>query len=338
MSANVTLKSIAEIIGVSKTVVSWVLSGQGDKRNISIEMQKKVLKCADDLAYKPNYLARCLNVGSTGTLGLVLPSISDSFYSSIADSITARAEVKGYTILIGNSESDINRELRLVKEFRNRRVDGIILATMKLSDVEIRNMKKEGFPFILFDRFYPELDTNYVIIDNEDATYQLTRHLLSKGFKRIALLTTNSYLTSMNLRYKGYQKALKEAGIELDPILIGDLNIENYRDDIVVALNKMFETGEGIDAFVFTTHILALEAFNYFNLHGIDIKKGDILASIHSDPSYRTLSPQISYAQMPMREFATLSVDILVEQIASIKAHLYFVNRQEMLDCEMVLK
>ena len=142
----------------------------------------------------------------------------------------------------------------------------------------------------------------------------------------------------MNLRYKGSQKALKESGIELDPILIGDLNIENYRDDIVVALNKMFETGEGIDAFVFTTHILALEAFNYFNLHGIDIKKGDILASIHSDPSYRTLSPQISYAQMPMREFATLSVDILVEQIASIKAHLNFVNRQEMLDCEMVLK
>lgn len=91
-----SLKDIACKLNLSKTTVSWVLSGQGDKKGISAETQSRVLACARSLAYEPNLLARSLNTGVSKTIGLILPSISDTFFAHIADWIESEAEREGY--------------------------------------------------------------------------------------------------------------------------------------------------------------------------------------------------------------------------------------------------
>ena len=123
-----SLKDIACKLNLSKTTVSWVLSRQGDKKGISAKTQSRVLACARSLAYEPNLLARSLNTGVSKTIGLILPSISDTFFAHIADRIESEAEQEGYSLMIAGSNSETERENALIRLFRSKKVDGIIIA------------------------------------------------------------------------------------------------------------------------------------------------------------------------------------------------------------------
>ena len=122
MKGKITLQDIADKLGVSKTVVSWVLSGQGDSKHISKETQTRILEKARELNFTPNYLARSLNTGNTHTLGLIFPSISDPFYASIARHVSIYANKRGYTLMVGSSRSDGNMEDALIRMMRNKKV------------------------------------------------------------------------------------------------------------------------------------------------------------------------------------------------------------------------
>ena len=127
MEGKVSLKDLAEHLGVSKTTVSWVLSNQGDSKGISHDTQKRIRDLAAELNYQPNYLARSLNKGTTGTIGLIVPSISDAFYSGIAREIAMEAEHFGYTVMMSSSESDVRREEKMIRMFKMKQVDGITM-------------------------------------------------------------------------------------------------------------------------------------------------------------------------------------------------------------------
>ena len=141
-----SLKDIACKLNLSKTTVSWVLSGQGDKKGISAETQSRVLACARSLAYEPNLLARSLNTGVSKTIGLILPSISDTFFAHIADRIESEAEREGYSLMIAGSNSETERENALIRLFRSKKVDGIIIAPADASGCEVGRLAESGCP------------------------------------------------------------------------------------------------------------------------------------------------------------------------------------------------
>ena len=118
-----SLKDIAEELRLSKTTVSWVLSGRGNERGISQATQERVKQCARRMNYQPNLLARSLNTGVSSTIGLILPSISDSFYSQVAREVEMEAERHGYSLMICSSESEGERENRMIRMFRAKQVD-----------------------------------------------------------------------------------------------------------------------------------------------------------------------------------------------------------------------
>ena len=214
-----SLKDIAEELRLSKTTVSWVLSGRGNERGISQATQDRVKQCARRMNYQPNLLARSLNTGVSSTIGLILPSISDSFYSQVAREVEMEAERHGYSLMICSSESEGERENRMIRMFRAKQVDGIILAPTKISKTEIRQLVDDAFPLVVFDRYFSELKTHYIIIDNEQSSYRLVSHLIERGARRIAIVTTNPHLTTMDQRRAGYARALTEAGLPVDPDL-----------------------------------------------------------------------------------------------------------------------
>ena len=161
-----SLKDIACKLNLSKTTVSWVLSGQGDKKGISAETQSRVLACARSLAYEPNLLARSLNTGVSKTIGLILPSISDTFFAHIADRIESEAEREGYSLMIAGSNSETERENALIRLFRSKKVDGIIIAPADASGREVGRLAESGCPVVLFDRGLAKTDAGCVVIDN----------------------------------------------------------------------------------------------------------------------------------------------------------------------------
>lgn len=332
-----SLKNIAEQLNISKTTVSWVLSGKGDEKGISMATQEKVIQYAKSLNYMPNLLARSLNTGVSGTIGLIIPSISDLFYSQVAREIENEAEKLGYSLMICSSESEINRENKMIRLFKAKQVDGIILASTKHSRVEIERLQQEAYPFVLFDRYFPELQTNYVIINNEDCSYQLTKHLIEQGRKKIAILTTNSHLTTMNLRFQGYKRAFVDAGIEWDPALYGYVDFVGFEKNIIGTLDTLFEKVKDVDGFFFATHILALEAFCYFANKRININKNWGLACIHEVPTFQVLAPFMNIARMPIEDIGQHTVKILHENIMDKQHKTALTVHSEMLTCTLKL-
>ena len=315
MKTRTSLKDIAEKLNLSKTTVSWVLTGQADKKGISKNTQEIVQNCAKEMNYQPNLIARSLNIGQTKTIGLILPSISDFFYSSIAREIENQANQHGYSLMIASSESDYNKEELVIQMFKSKGVDGIIIAPTKRSKVEIERLISEKFPLVTFDRYFPELQASYIIIDNKESSYKLTKHLINKGCKNIALIATNAHLTTMTDRNEGYKQALLDSGIKINPLLIGNVEYENYENKIVKVLDNIFEKVPDVDGFFFTTHILALEAFLYFNNKGMDFNKQFQLACIHGVSLFKILAPKINIAKMPVADIGKNAVDILLGEM-----------------------
>ena len=329
-----SLKDIAERLNLSKTTVSWVLSGQGDAKGISEMTQQRVIQCAQELSYHPNLLARSLNTGVSKTIGLILPSISDSFYAHVANEIEYEAKKEGYSLMIASSNAEIERENAMIRLFRSKKVDGMVIAPTKISDREIVALANDRYPLVLFDRYFPDLNINHVIIDNEKSSSMLVRHLVEKGYRKIALITTNPHLFTVNKRREGYVNTLSDAGIHVDPNLYGEVPYINYKENIKTTLDRIFETVPDVDAFFFATHILAIEAFQYFHDKGIDISKGGIgLASMHSETLFRMVAPYIDIAHFPVKGIGKSTVQVLLGQIKAQEAGQEYVPQEVVVPC-----
>lgn len=310
-----SLKDIAKDLNLSKTTVSWVLSGNGDFRNISIETQELVKRRAKKMNYEPNLLAKSLSKGITNTLGLVIPSISDLFYAQIAKAIELEAWKNDFSVIFCSSESDSQKEFKLIRMLKQKRVDGLIIAPTKKNDIQIKKLIDEKYPFVLFDRYYPNLETNYVIINNEESAYEVVKGIITEGRKKIAAIMTNPHLLLMKMRYNGYKKALEEAGITVDNNLLIEVNISDYENELDKVLCELLSNHPDIDGFFFSTHILAINTIRYLHNHFNNVNKRFGFACIHEEPLLKVLAPNIKIARMPVKEIGQMSAEILLNEI-----------------------
>lgn len=311
-----SLKDIAKKLNISITTVSWVLSDQGTQKRISKTTQDKIWQYAKELNYRPNLLARGLNTGMTGTIGLILPSISDSFYSQVAKAIELEAENYGYTLMIGSSESELKRENRIIQMFKSKQIDGLIIAPTKYSKAEIKLLCEESYPFVLFDRYFEDMETNYILINNEECSYELVHRLILDGNRKIAILLTNPHLKIMEMRLNGYKRALDEAGIAFDPDLCGIVEFADFEKNIGAVLDNILEKRPDIDSIFFVTHVLAMDTFSHFQKRQINLRDLD-MACIHEIPAFHLLVPHMKIAKMPVMEIGRNAVRILHQNIVS---------------------
>ncbi|GHU98276.1 LacI family transcriptional regulator [Bacteroidia bacterium] len=312
---KLALKDLARDLGLSTTTVSWVLAGKGKEHRISEATSERVLKYARRFNFQPNLLARSLNTGMSNTIGLIVPSVDDMFYAQLARAVEQEAELLGYALMLCSTGSEVERENRMIDTLRAKQVDGLLIAPTKQSDSRILGMMRDNYPFVLVDRYWPELDTNYVTIDCEASSYNLVKHLLSKGYRRIAVMTTAMHLHTMEQRVEGWRKAYRDAGTEPDPNLVGAVDFKDYQAGMVAMLDAMFEREPGIDAFFFTTHILAIETFIYLSERGITRKFG--LAALHEDKLFRVIADHFDVAMIPVRSIGREAVRLLAGEIAA---------------------
>ena len=313
---GVSLKDIALQLNLSKTTVSWVLSGQGDKKGISPETQHRVVSCARELAYEPNLLARSLNSGMSKTIGLILPSICDGFYSHVAQGIETEAEQAGYSLMIAGSNSEIERETAMLRLFLSKKADGIIIAPTKISEREILRTVDRDYPVVLLGRYFSEIPVDRIVINDEESSYRLVHRLIVEGCRKIAILAIDPHLPTMEMRRKGYADALADAQLGLDPALYAEIpHVADYREHVVRALDRIFESTPDVDGFFFTTHILATEALRYFHDHGIDSDRLG-LACMHEDPLFRVLAPRMNIARYPAEAIGRHAVRMILDRIA----------------------
>lgn len=312
---GVLLKDVAKALNLSKATVSWILSGKGEEKGFSEATIRLVKESAARMGYSPNLLARSLSIGSTQVIALIIPAIDDTFYSQMAQAVEKQAHKRGYTLIISSSESNADKEARLIRALRAQQVDGLIIAPSKGELTAIHAMMDDRYPFVFIDRYYPELDTNYVIVDNEESSRAVVSRLVDAGSRRIALLTTDTHLLVMERRILGYSEALVSAGIGVDPGLCVKVDRQDYTRAIVGELDALFERCPDVDGFFFSTHYLALEAMRYFINHRIDYHSRFHMACFHTTTALDILAPEMLVTQMPIDEMGARAVDVLLDNI-----------------------
>ncbi|WP_299431725.1 LacI family DNA-binding transcriptional regulator [uncultured Maribacter sp.] len=314
---KVYLKDIANDLNVSKTAVSLVLNGKGDENKISQVTQQKIVEYAKKHNYIPNQLARGLSRGKSETIGLIIPNISDTFYSKVSGVIERKAKEQGYTVLFSSSYEDSEKEGELIQSMLNRQVDGLIIASTQKNQKEIDFLKKEKFPFVLFDRHYPNKDTDYVVVDNYLGTKKITEHLLNLGREQIGLITLKPALEPIAQRLLGYNDALKSFNIESRKEYIIEIEREAYLEEIEKAVSKLILSSTPVDAIVFATHYLASQGLRVLKKLNINVPQDVAIVSFDELSAFDIVEPPITAVIQPIKEIGCSVIEILLNKIES---------------------
>jgi LacI family transcriptional regulator len=205
-----SIKDIASKLNVSVTTVSFVLNGKAKEMRISDMVAKKIIEYTEKINYKPNRVAQSLRTGKSKIIVFMVEDISNFFFAKIARIIEDIAYEKGYKVLFCSNENEDGKSLELIDLFKVLQVDGYILIPSGGIEDKIASLISENIPVVLFDRYFPGLETNYVIIDNENASFYATAHLAENKFQNIGFITTDVKQTQMLDRLQGYKMAIKE--------------------------------------------------------------------------------------------------------------------------------
>ncbi len=311
-----SIRKISKELGLSSATVSWILSGQGEQRGFKEQTIKRVKEYADSINYRPNLVARNLSKGSTRTIGVIIPYISDTYFAAIVQEIETQAHQRHYNLTICSSAGDPARELELIDLMLSQQVDGVIIAPGSGVEESIARLNDRGCPFVLVDRRSINTPTNYVVPNNLQCSCEITRRIASKGAKKIAIITSDSHLSAMKERLAGYIAGLIESGLSFDESLVIDVNRLNYIDRGPEMITDLLQEHSDLDGIFFATHYLALGAIKYFSEQGIDYNSRFKMATIYNVPWLKLLAPEIIIAAVPIKEIGSRAVDILCNHIS----------------------
>jgi len=263
-----TLKTISEALDISKTTVSLVLKGDGDRYRISKKTQNRILEYADQFGFEPDFLAKALATRKTSTIGLIFPDVHESFMSEMIRGIESVLYKAGYSIMLSTSGFNSDFELRNIRQLIRRKVDGIIIAPYipisepSFSHEYLAEIKKAACPSVFVDRIPPShKDLNWIIQDDYAAAVSAVRLLHDKGCRRIGCLSFNLDISSINNRIRGYRDGLKSLGTKAKPeklILLEEQNAGS--DDLYRELKTIAESGNPVDGLIVTTGGIADKA------------------------------------------------------------------------------
>ncbi|MFD0860999.1 LacI family DNA-binding transcriptional regulator [Sungkyunkwania multivorans] len=314
---EVTLKDIAQILGISVTTVSKALKGYKD---VSPETRKSVLMLAENLNYKPNAVALNLKNQETRTIGVIVPEIVHNFFSSCLHGIIAEAEKNGYLVIILQSgESDLLEQKQL-EMLVDKRVDGILIAIADATDEysHIQRIIKKEIPIVLFDKVTEQLPCSKVTIDDKKAAYNAVKVLIDSGCKKIAHLRGPLGASNAVDRHEGYVSALEAHGIAYDPSLVYMCDGYSINDGKQHA-EDAYKENPDIDGVFCITDMVAAGAIAYFNEEKISIPDQISVMGFSNSPISSIIRPSLSTVDQPGRQMGKEAVSLLIEEIVKLK-------------------
>ncbi|HUX97257.1 MAG TPA: substrate-binding domain-containing protein [Bacteroidales bacterium] len=310
MEKKVSLKDIAKKVGVSIAAVSYVMNGQEKEKRVGAEVVKKIREAAEELNYQPNQIARSLRTGSTKSIGLIVADIANPFFSHLARFIEDEAANYGYTVLFGSSDEDAFKSELLIKTLFNRQVDGFIIVPTEGTINQIRGLMRRKVPMVLIDRYFPDVHTNYVILDNYQATYDATSLLIGKGYKNICMIAYKSSLIHMNERIRGYSEALDNSGMS-DNKCIKLIRFEHTQKDVDQVIHSMVVQEANSDALLFATNALSVAGLISAKKYNIIIPKQVAIIGFDGGDCFDLFHSPLTYVEQPLEEMGKEAFRVL---------------------------
>jgi LacI family transcriptional regulator, repressor for deo operon, udp, cdd, tsx, nupC, and nupG len=224
IATMVRIKDVAKLANVSTATVSRVLRNAD---NVTEETRKRVLEAIEKLNYQPNVLGRYLRRMETETILVVVPDITNPFFSKVLRGIESVAIQNGYQVLLGDTQNNVRLEEEYLNLLRQKQVDGMILLTARIHRDLMEEISKQ-FPIVLACEYLEGSNIPTVSIDNISSARKATEHLIKLGHRRIAHLSGPMNIILSRDRLRGYQQAMMQYELDIDPVLIqeGDFTYE----------------------------------------------------------------------------------------------------------------
>ena len=314
LKKRIGLKDIAQQVGVSIALVSYVLNNQKEDR-ISQEVADKIRQVAKDLNYQPNHIAKSLKLQKTFTIGLIVADISNPYSSQIARIIEDEAMAKGYTVIFGSSDENLEKSTAIIKALVNRQVDGFIIAPVADSQTFLMELEAQNVPFVLVDRYFPNKAFSYIAIDNYEASFNAVKHLLDKGRKNIGLVNYDTSLLHMNERTRGYKAALSINKAHYTKDFIQEVSTEHSQSEIETRLNHLLQLNPPIDAVLFCSNKLAISGLKYLKNAKVKVPQELAIVAFDYADAYDLFATSITHVQQPLEKLGKQAIAALIGKI-----------------------
>ncbi len=310
----VTVRTVAARAGVSITTVSRVLNGKVDA--ISEATQRRVRAAAQELDYRPNSLAVSLRRGSTRTVGLIVPDITDSYFHVIARGVEDVAQEHGYSMILCNTDRRADKERKYVELLREKQVDAMIFAGFGVDeDQHLQDVFPRGARVVTIGARclpYPRLE-----VDNRLAFAAAVSHLVEQGCRRVACIGGRPNWVAHQTSLEGYLDGLAQAGLEPDPALVweGDFGFESGSEAVARAL----AAGVEFDGILGFNDIAAVGALKQLQQAGLRVPDDVAVVGCDDILLARMAQPALTTIQYPTYEFGATAMRLVLRLAAGLE-------------------
>lgn len=315
MKKKTSLKDIAQHLGVSTALVSYVINHKEKEARVGPEMVKKIRQAVIDLNYQPNLIAKSLKSGKTKTIGLIVADISNPFFSTIARIIEDEARNQGYVVIFGSSDENAEKSQSLINVYLNRQVDAFIIAPAENTEDQIRYLQNAGIPVVLIDRYFPTVPSDCVRINNAEIAEKAVTHLIENGRKNIAILTYKTKLAHIAERMQGYKRALKVHKLTTGKKMIREASYQDIENDVEKQMLDLFSGEQKVDGIFFATNSLAVLGLRVINQLGIKVPGQLAIVSFDQSEAFDFFYAPLTYVSQCLNHLGVDAVKLLVKRL-----------------------
>lgn len=307
-----TLAEVARQAGVGTTTVSRVING-GER--VSPRTLARVRSVIEALGYTPNQAARVLKGDRTRTIGLIIPSIADPFFSSCAEAAQAVARANDSLLIVTTTQNDPHTEIENVNILLSHRTDGLLIAPANSRSQALHDLlDRLPVPVVTIDRPVANSSIASVVTDNFKGSKIATQHLIDHGCKNIVCLTGESTLFTIQERMRGYRAAVDAAGL---PCVL-NTSIKDYKS-AEYAIESMLAASNPPDALFTLKNSTTIHVFEVLQKLNVHVPKSMALLGFDDFELASTVRPSISVVQQPVEEIGRVAAEILFEQFLAAR-------------------
>jgi LacI family transcriptional regulator len=299
------LSDVARKAKVSAATVSRVINGG---KNVSPRTLAAVTSAIKRLHYYPSHAARSLKGARTKTIGLIVPSVANPFFSEAAAAIQQVASAHGCLVLLAASNNNPGEEREQVITFIQRRIDGLILVPSDVADADL--FEQAGFPTVCFDQPIKGSSIATVVADNYGGAKAATEHLVKQGYKRILCIGEDPMLFSSQERFRAHRNVIRKAGL---PYLV-EQNVRDYATAETAVLAHL-KCAKPIDAIFSTKNSTTIYVYYILRKLGCPIPESVALLGYDDFKLADVLVPPISVVRQPVEQIATQAAELLFQQM-----------------------
>lgn len=317
MKRKLTLKLIAKELDVSISTVSKALR---DSAEISEDTRQKIKAFAKLYNYKPNNIALSLKNRKTRTIGIIIPQIVHHFFTTVIRGVEQMAREHNYNVIICLSNNDFEKEVMNMELLANGSTDGFILSlakeTMQKNDFHhLTEAIDQGMPVVQFDRVVDGIPSDKVLVDDREGAKMGVTHLLKTGCRKIAIITTEDYVTVGKLRTKGYIEALESYDIRVNKDLILKLDSIDSCDDQCIAKIKHFLKGKDIDGVFTINELFAVEASKALHTNGKSIPDDVSIVCFSDGDLSKYATPSLTTVSQHGEQMGRRAAELLINKL-----------------------